>query len=92
MRGGAFGSAINRISGDNIGDREFGKTAYSAYDKIANLGVAGTHEASAAVAAAGVEEEEEEEEGGQASSSTASAARCRVASPVQEWAVQPWSW
>ena len=33
-----FGSSINRISNNKIGESEFGKKVYSAYDKVAGLG------------------------------------------------------
>ena len=33
-----FGSTINKISGNKIGESEFGKKVYSAYDKVAGLG------------------------------------------------------
>jgi len=40
-----FGSAINKISGNKIGESDFGKKVYSAYDKVANLGNAIANEA-----------------------------------------------
>ena len=33
-----FGSSINKISGNKIGETDFGKKVYSAYDKIGQLG------------------------------------------------------
>ena len=33
-----FGSTINKISGNKIGESEFGKKVYSAYDKVAGIG------------------------------------------------------
>ena len=34
-----FGSTINKISGNKIGESEFGKKVYSAYDKVAEFRV-----------------------------------------------------
>ena len=33
-----FGSSINKISGNKIGETDFGRKVYSAYDKVAGLG------------------------------------------------------
>ena len=33
-----FGSTINKISGNKIGESDFGKKVYSAYDKVASIG------------------------------------------------------
>ena len=33
-----FGSSINKISGNKIGESDFGCKVYSAYDKVAGLG------------------------------------------------------
>ena len=40
-----FGSTVNKISCNKIGDSEFGKKVYSAYDKVANIGNAIAKEA-----------------------------------------------
>ena len=40
-----FGSTVNKISGNKIGESEFGKKVYSAYDKVATLGNAISKEA-----------------------------------------------
>jgi hypothetical protein len=40
-----IGSAVNKMTGNKIGDSKFGKKVYSAYDKVANLGTAIANEA-----------------------------------------------